>query len=361
MARDLDVGYLGVVVDDRDPQVVFDNMVAAVQERLPDWVARNASLDVVLLEAFAVGVADWIYASNRSVGALVEAVLAGYGVPRDEGQPAEGSLALTFDGSVTDLITEGTAFITDDGITLLAVRDTPVSGASVTVDVAEAIPGEGSLLGVGDALSPVAGIPQLSTCELSVALSGGRPAEDDATYLARASMRLQRVTSAAVLPEHFTALALEDPRVGRATTINLWDADTETETAGHVTVALFGKGAALDTEVIDELQASFSDQAATILIVHVIGAERPTVDMAAGITVAAGYDSADVSTACEDALTEWLSWGNAGFGQTVTPTAIEAILGNVAGVSTAVCTVPAGDVTHDAWEMPDAGTVTISV
>ena len=30
MARDLDVGYLGVVVDDRDPQAIFDSMAAAL-------------------------------------------------------------------------------------------------------------------------------------------------------------------------------------------------------------------------------------------------------------------------------------------------------------------------------------------
>lgn len=357
--RDLDVGYLGVVVDDRDPQALFDAMVAQVQTRNDGWTPHNAALEVQILEAFAVAGADWIYATNRSVGAMVEALLALNGMVRDDGAPATGQLTLTFDGTVSTTITEGTEFVADDGATLLAVRDTVISAATAAVDVEEAVPGGGTLLTTGMALSPAVGIPRLSTCTLTTALTGGRPAEDDLSFLTRASLRQQRVSRSLVLVEDFTAAALEDPRVGRATTIDRYNCDTSSTVDGHVSVVLHGRGAALSTAVIDELETTLDNQAVSILTVHTRAAQYVALNVTAGITVAAGYDSTDTITAATDAVRAWLAWDNVGFGQTVTPTAIEAVLANVPGVSSALVTAPAGNVTHQAWQLPAPGTLNI--
>lgn len=359
--RDLDVGYLGVIVDDADPQVLFDRMVASVQAADPGWEPHNGALEVLILEAFAVAGADWIYSTNRTLGALVETVLAQYGVARDDGAPAQGALTLTFDGAVTTAIIEGTEFVADDGTTLQCVRDVAVSGASVGLDVQESEPGAGALLAVGDALSPVVGIPRLSTCTLTTGLTGGRAAEDDLSYLSRTALHMQRSATSLTKPDTFTAFALGDPRVGRATTISRWNADTETEADGHVTVALYGRDAALAAEVLAELTTTITDAAVSVLTVHVIAATRPTVDVTAGIVVGTGFDSPSTVAQCEAVLAEWLGWDNAGFGQTVTPDAVEALLAGVPGVTSAVCSLPAGDVTHDLWEIPAAGTITVAV
>jgi uncharacterized phage protein gp47/JayE len=359
--RDLDVGYLGVIVDDRDPQALFDAMVASIQAADPGWEPHNGALEVLMLEAFAVAASDWIYATNRTVGALVESVLAQYGVARDDGAPAQGQLTLTFDGSVTTTITEGTEFVADDGTTLQVVRDTNVSGATAGVDVQEAEPGAGALLSVGDAVSPVVGIPRLSTCTLTTGLAGGRAAEDDLSYLTRTALHMQRSSTALTLPDTFTAFALGDPRVGRATTINRWNAATNAEVNGHVTVALYGRGAALPADVLAELTATITDATVSVLTVHVIAATRPTVNITAGITVGAGFDGAAIADQCEAVLAEWLGWNNVGFGQTITPDAIEAILTGVPGVTAAVCSAPGGDVTHSLWALPAPGTITVTV
>lgn len=357
--RDLDVGYLGVVVDDRDPQALFDAMVSAVQARNPAWVPHNAALEVQLLEAFAVAAADWIYATNRVCGAMVEAVLASNGTVRDDGAPAVGQATLSFDGSVTTSITEGTVFLAEDGTSLLAVRDTPVSGSSVVVDLQEAIPGAASLLAIGAALSPAVGIPRLSACTLTTAPTGGRPAEDDLAFLTRAMLRQRRVSSSLVTIDDFTSAALEDPRVGRAKALDRYNTDTSATVDGHVSVVLYGRGAALTSDVLTDLHTLLDEQSASILTVHVKAAVLSPVNITAGITVAAGYDTADTITTCETVLADWLAWDNVGFGQTITPTAIEAVLGNIPGVSTALVTAPTGDVTHSAWQLPAAGTLTI--
>jgi hypothetical protein len=147
--------------------------------------------------------------------------------------------------------------------------------------------------------------------------------------------------------------------VGRATAINRWNADTDTETDGHLTLVLYGYDAALPGEVIDELAAAVGDASVSILTVHVIGADRPAVNINAGITVSAGYDETSTIEQCEAVLAEWLGWSNVGFGQTITPDAVEAILANVPGVGSALCATPAGDITHDLWELPAPGTITV--
>ena len=73
--RDLDSTYLGVSVDDRDPQEVFSSMLTLAETRLPQWEPRNGALETVIMEACATGMGDLIYAANRVLGALVEGVI----------------------------------------------------------------------------------------------------------------------------------------------------------------------------------------------------------------------------------------------------------------------------------------------
>lgn len=357
--RDLDVGYLGVVVDDRDPQALFDAMVASVQAANLGWAPHNAALEVQILEAFALAGADWIYATNRAVGAMVESLLALNGVPRDPGAAGTGQITLTFDGSVTSSIAEGTAFLTDDGITLLAVRDTPIAGTSVAVDVEEAAPGTAGTLPTGTTVSPAAGVPRLSTGNLTTAVTGGRPEEDDLAYWTRCALRQRRVSASLATADDFTAAALEDPRVGRATTIDRWNDLTGLAADGHVTVVLHGKGSALAAPDLADITATLTAQSVSVLTVHVRAAQLVPVNITAGVTVAAGYDPTGTCHAARDVLTDWLGWDNAGFGQTVTVAAIEALVANTPGVSGSVVTTPTGNITHQPWQLPAAGTIDI--
>ena len=53
MPQDLDISYLGLTIDDRDPQAIFDAGLARYQELAPDARPRNGSVEVMLMEAFA--------------------------------------------------------------------------------------------------------------------------------------------------------------------------------------------------------------------------------------------------------------------------------------------------------------------
>jgi hypothetical protein len=70
--KDLDLAAVNLVVDDRDPQAIFDASRARWVELAPNAVLRNGSDEAVLLEAATTASADVIYALNRFVAKVVD-------------------------------------------------------------------------------------------------------------------------------------------------------------------------------------------------------------------------------------------------------------------------------------------------
>ena len=73
--NDLDLTAIDLVVDDRDPQAIFDASLAKFLELAPTARPRNGSVEAILLEAIATATADGIYAANRVISLVVEAIL----------------------------------------------------------------------------------------------------------------------------------------------------------------------------------------------------------------------------------------------------------------------------------------------
>jgi hypothetical protein len=143
--------------------------------------AKEWRLETVIMEATAVGMADLVYAANRVLGALVEGVINLYGITRDEGSPATGTVRLTLTGSPTTTIDEGTLFRIEDADSMLVATET-VTVTGSTVDVAVATTDTGGYLNAitaGTACDPVVAVPHLANCVLHTDLNGGADAEDD--------------------------------------------------------------------------------------------------------------------------------------------------------------------------------------
>jgi uncharacterized phage protein gp47/JayE len=329
--RDLDSTYLGVSVDDADPQAIFDRMLTLAETRLPQWEARNGSLETVLMEATAVGVADLIYAANRVMGAMLEGLISLYGVTRDEGTPATGTVRLTLTGSPTTTIEEGTLFRIEDADSMLVATET-VTVTGSTVDVAVATTDTGGYLNAitaGTACDPVVAVPHLANCVLHTDLNGGADAEDDLAFLSRAATRFARVTSSLVVPEHFTAYALEQPYVKRAVAVDQYDHDgggAPGDDDGYLTVYVYGNGAALSASEKSELQTAMQAQCASILTMTVEDATPVSVAVTAAVTKATGYDDTELEAAIEDALASVWSWQTSGFGADVEPFDVQAVI-----------------------------------
>jgi len=365
--RDLDSTYLGVSVDDRDPQAIFDSMLALAESRLPQFEPRNGSLEVVLMEACAVGMADLIYAANRTLGALVEGLISLYGVTRDEGTPATGTVRLTLTGSPTTTIEEGTLFRIEDADSMLvATESVEVTGG--TLDVAVATTDTGGYLNsivAGTACDPVVSVPHLANCVLHTDLNGGADAEDDLAFLTRAATRFARVTSSLVVPDHFTAYALEQPYVKRAVAVDQYDHDGGNDPGdddGFLTVYVYGSGAAISTDEKNELEAAMQAQCASILTMTVEHATPVSVNVTAAVTKAAGYDDAELEAAIEEALESVWSWQTSGFGADVEPIDVQTVIENVPGVdSVTSLTLPSTTAAVAFDEFAVIGTVALTI
>lgn len=366
MPQDLDLSYLGLDIDDRDAQAIFDAALARFIELAPDARPRNGSVETMLLEAFATAASDVIYALNRFPSTAVEGILALYGVPRFAGSPAEGIITLTLDGTRT-LTVEAGQRLSDPTTGLTLVVSTTTTGTSVT---SLAVPcqtedngGAGNAITAGSAIDLLDSIPYVTAASVTTAFSGGADAESDTAYIDRAATVLARVTSSLVLPSHFIAYLLQDPRVSRATAIDLFEpGGTPGSDLGYITTYTYGRGAQLSSAVREELRAAMQAISSAMVTVYVEEADIVTQNLALTVHALPGYSTAEVSDAVEAALSAWMSPETWPWGRDILVTEIIDIAADVTGVDyvTSV-TTPSSTVTLGAAELAQSGTITVTV
>jgi uncharacterized phage protein gp47/JayE len=364
--KDLDLASINLVIDDRDPQAIFDASLARFMELAPTARPRNGSVEAILLECFATASADVIYALNRFISATVEGVLGLYGIARFAGAPALGTVTITLDG-VRDLTIATGQRLTDPGtgLILLVTADTTITGAdTITVPVAtEDNGGAGNAITAGTAVDLVDAIPYAVSAIVATGLTGGADAESDASYIDRASTVLARVTSSLVLPIHFTAFALQDVRVGRATSVDLFTpGGTIGADLGHLTVFTYGWGAVLSAAVREEIRVAMQTIAAALVTVHVEDATIITQDVTVDVHALPGYSTTDLRAAIEAAITGYLSPATWTWGESIRQTDLIALAAAVPGVDYVdSVTVPAATITLDPYDLATVGTITCTV
>lgn len=361
---DLGLSRVEITPDDRDPQQTFDQMLGAVQAALPTWQARNGSLEVVLLEAFAVGAADVIYALNRLPGRIEEDILALYDVARFAGTQATGDVEITLDESRTVTITAGTRFgIPGNDVVLEVTTETTATGSTITVPVRATTAGSApNALAANAPLDVIDAIPHVISVALDGTMSGGADPETDAEYLTRAATRLARVTSSLVVPEHFAAYALENPNVRRAKAYDLWDGVGTNTSAdiGYVTVATYGRSGQVDSTVRSTIQSEMAERCAAMITPVVIAANVDTVNVTATVDALPGYDTDEVRNACVAAIRAWMDPEVWEWDEPARETDTTVILAGVEGVDFVdSVSSPSGSVAVDM--LAQAGTVTITV
>ena len=366
VVKDLDLSAINLVVDDRDPQAIFDDSLARFLELAPTASIRNGSVEALLMEALCVATADGIYAVNRFIGKVIEGVLNLYDIARDPGSPASGVVTLTLDGSRTLTVTAGQRLVEPvTGVVLLVEADTSVtSAASIALPVVTADSGgAGNAITAGMAVDLLDAIPYVASAQVTTGLTGGADAESDAAYVDRATAVLARVTSSLVLPSHFVAYLLQDPRVARATAIDLYEpGGTIGADLGSLTTYTYGRGAQLSATVREELRAAMQAICSAMVTVYVEEADIVTQDVEVTVQALPGYSTPDVSAAVTAAITAWMSPEAWTWGRDILPTEIIDVVADVAGVDyvTSV-TTPAGNVTLTDDQLAAAGTITVTV
>jgi uncharacterized phage protein gp47/JayE len=363
---DLDLSAIGLVVDDRDPQATFDAGLAKWAELAPTAQPRNGSVEAQILEVTATAGADVIYALNRVISLVVEGILGLYSVTRFEGSPATGVVTVTLDG-IRDLTVTAGQRLSDPatGLVLLVTATTSVTAASsIALPVAtEEASGTGNAITAGTAVDLLDAVPYAASAEVTTGLSGGADAEDDAAYIDRASTVLARVTSSLVLPVHFEAYLLEDARVGRVTSIDLFEpGGTIGADLGHITLYAYGKGSQLAPAVQAELLAAMTERSASMITVHLQDATIVTQAITLEVHALPGYSTSDVRAGIEAAIAAWMTPATWPWARDIMTTEIIDVAADVPGVDyvTSVA-VPSGTVALDLDELAQAGTITVTV
>jgi uncharacterized phage protein gp47/JayE len=363
---DLGLSRVELVPDDRDPQATFDAMLATIQAALPTWDARNGALETVLLEAFATGTADLIYALNRLPGRIEEDILALYDVARYAGAQATGTAVITWDSSRTETVSAGFQFADPDSdIVLEVVTTTTGTGSTLSVPVRATVPGSApNRIASGASLDVLDSIPYAVSVALSGLLTGGADPETDAAYIQRASTRLARVTSSLVVPEHFVAYALENPAVKRAKVYDQWDGvpSLVTTDLGYVTIAVYGSQAQVAAGVRTALAAEMNERAATMVTPVIIEADIETINITGTVVALAGYDTNAVRDACVAAVRAYVNTDTWVWDASLVNANLLSVLDDVPGVDYASAATPSGTTTIGTpGGLATAGTVTITV
>lgn len=364
--NDLDLTAIDLVVDDRDPQAIFDASLTKFLELAPTARPRNGSVEAILLEAIATATADGIYAANRVITLVVEAILGLYDVARFDGTSAAGVVTLTLDGTRTLTVTEGQRLLDPGtGLVLLVTADTSgVSVSTLAIPVQTEEPGgAGNSITTGTAVDLLDSIPYAVSASVTTTLSGGADAESDTAYIDRVSARLARVTSSLGMPEHFTAYCLEDVRVNRATAIDLYQpGGTVGSDAGHITEYLYGYSAQLSAPIREELRAAMHAISSSLVTIHVEPASLVTQAVTYEVTALSGYDAGDLETTIDAALTAWMNPNDWPWGEDIRPTDIIALLADIPGVDFVdAVTVPATTTAVAAHQLATIGAITGTV
>jgi hypothetical protein len=263
----------------------------------------------------------------------------------------------------TSLLLRGTAVVPAGAVTAaVAVSMTPTAGGDVlywdTVLVGrEFAPfvatapaaamrdtDEANSTPAGTVLTPVAPLTYVESAVLATPVVGGAGPETPDQWRARAVNVLARLVSTLVLPDHFTARALEDPAVYRATTVDNWNINATAY--GHVTVAVLGPGATVvPTADKTALQTAMEAQALANLAVHVVDATLTPVAVTVTVHRLRGFTTAAVVANVTAALAAYLSADAWPFASTVRRFELIATIDRAAGVDYVdTMTTPAADI-----------------
>lgn len=365
--------YIDLTIYDKDEQSLYEDAELRLQTLLPDWVPREGNIEVMLLSMMAAQVAETVYTINRLPNGMMEALLMLFGIERSSGTPPVADLVFTMTNTTGYTIPAGTdarlqlvgglepvVFTTDVELVI-----PPGSSVGTVAATGDRFTSDANNVVSGTSLELLDSLVYVENVELDSVTTGGSDPEDDEAYFTRGATRFSRLSDTLVVPRHFTAYALEYPTVYRATTLDNWNGSTGApgDHPGHVTVAVYGNGAAVTGPNKTALQAAMDALAVTNLQVHVIDPTITNVNITTTVKALPGYLAATVQANVVAALENYLSPATWQWGTTVWKNELITVISTAEGVDYCVSlTVPAGDTSLTGYAtLVDAGTLSVTV
>ena len=105
------VRYTDLRLLDKDPEDVYNAALLVLQTRNPDWVPESTNIEVMLLEAMSMLVAEAIFSVNQLPKIQVQAQLALLGVERNAGSPPTVEVEFETVGDAGLAIAAGTTLV----------------------------------------------------------------------------------------------------------------------------------------------------------------------------------------------------------------------------------------------------------
>jgi uncharacterized phage protein gp47/JayE len=285
----------------------------------------------------------------------LDRVAKAYGVTRKQADKAVGEV--TFTGTPGTVIGAAVPVSTQAGFVFLTdALATIAAGGTVTVGVTAAQPGTRGNVSAGSvAVVPisVAGVDSITN---SQPMAGGADAEDDDSFRERLLLKI-RLPSASGIESDYVRWAREVQGVEDARCAGLWDGP------GTVKVIIAGAGMQpADSETLERCEDYLETVRPIGAQITVVSVESVVVNIAATVTLSAGYTLAVVKDAFSTAIqayfkdqafsTNYLSYAKAG-----------ALLLSVAGVldySGLLLNGAASNVALTDEQVPTLGTVTLT-
>lgn len=355
------IQYIQLPLIDKDPQDVYENAILDLQSNFPEWIPREGQMEVLLLEALALQVAEAIFAINRLPDGISEVLLSLYGIERDNGQQPVADIRFEMSGTIGYTIPAGTQvrLNLDNGLEPIVFT----TDSELIIDVDNSF---GVVSATGDRYTSDAnGTPVDTILEMMDSLvyvnyakidspvTGGRPPENDIDYLNRGAQRFQRLSDTLVLPKHFEAAALEQDYVSRAHALDNYDPAGDPDDngpvgndAGHITVAVYGDNEFLSSDDKADLLALYEPGMLASLQVHLIDPVLTEIDVSATVAFDSDVDTGSVTEEIVLALQNYLNPMTWNWDAVVRRNQLISIITNIPGVNfVSSLTVPASDVT----------------
>jgi len=347
--------YTNLVIYDKDPQDIVDAALVTLQSRLPEWTPSETNIELAVLEAVALEVAETIYTINRLPEVMVEVLLTLYGITRDDGTEPDTTVTFTMaddagytipagtEVSIPISETENLSFFTDEE---LVIDEGDTEGTVAATATESTINANG--IASGTVCELVDAIESVETVVTASTIANGIAPESTELWLERGIQRLQRLTDTLVIPAHFTQAALEQSYVVRANAIDNYDPESGNDPgddAGHITVVVYGDGAVVSSPNKATLLTLLENNSAGNLGIHLVDPTIETVDVTVTVKKIAAFNSTVVLNNVVDALEAYLNTENWSWSGTVRVNELITLISNVAGVDYVVSlTEPSEDI-----------------
>jgi hypothetical protein len=261
-----------------------------------------ASIEVYLHSGWMVGISP-IAASSATVDATIT-------MGDDAGYTIAAGFLIQIEG------VEASAAFTVQDETVIAPGDTTADVVLVAVEQGahtSGLPGPATVAEATD-------LP-ITSIALDGVTTGGVDEESAIDFLDRLTAEKQLLTPRPILPEDFAVMARRIAGVARALALDGYDpGDDSIDNERMITVAVRdAAGAAVSSEIEDDVEALLEAERETNFVVHVIGPTATAIDVAVEFVVYPGSDPALVGPAVEAAIGAYLSpaaWGQPPNGDT---------------------------------------------